>query len=94
MRGTWVVPVVLFAGALLLPVAESRNLPLDGIKLVAETRPPASELAVAGKNGNKNGSGGTKNSNGSFGFVRVGIFFVGRDIVTPSNGELVAVDIR
>ena len=63
MRVTWVVPVVLFTGAMLLPVAESKAVPLDGIKLVAEVRPPASELAVAGKNGNKNGNGGNQNGN-------------------------------
>ena len=98
MRMTWVVPVVLFGGAMLLPVNASRNLPLDGIQLVAEARTPAGEQAIAGKNGTKSGTGGGKNSNGglfgSAGFVKVGTFFVGRDVVTPDDGELVAVDIR
>jgi len=97
MRIVLLFALVITTGALLLPVAESKSVPLDGVRLVAESRTPIAELAF-GKNGTKSGTGGGKNSNGglfgSAGFVKVGTFFVGRDIVTPRDAELVAVDIR
>src|SRR5262245_39573237 len=99
MRMALVVILVVAAGAMLLPVAESQSLPLDGVKLVAETRTPMAELA-AGKNGNKSGNGGNHNGNkGTFGSAAVvkggfGTFFVNRGLSAPTDGELVAVEIR
>ena len=65
MRTALVVVGLMLAVALLLPVTETKAVPLGGLQLVGEQRTSTPDLVAAGKNGNtgKNGNSG-KNGRG------------------------------
>ena len=63
MRSVLVLLAVMIAVALLLPVSETKAVPLSGITLVGEARASTPDLIAAGKNGNT-GKNGQKNGHG------------------------------
>ena len=99
MRSAFVVLAAMFAVALLLPMSQTKSVPLSGIRLVGEQHPETPDLIAAGKNGNTGKSGKTgkngKNSDGPSTAAGAGGFFFGAERLGVSVGpDLVPVALR